>query len=516
MKENLKKPFIIGGISVFLLVLIIIIAFSFSGSKKVENSIFEVKRGKITNNFNVVGQVKPKDGVDLAFERSGKVSGKYYSVGDKVSVGKTLASLENYDLVANLHQAEANLKIQQAKFDELKRGARPQDLDIQESKLSGAGSSLIESKRNLIDKIQDAYTKSDDAIRGKVDQLFSNPKSTTPKLTFTISDSQLEYDIEFNRTILESTLNKWYSLLNTLNISEDLSVYSDTTIANLNSIKSFLDKVAFVVNGLTPNSQLSLATISGWRFDISTVRSNINTSIAGITSAKDKLEASVANYETTSSQYNLIIAGATEEQIRAQEGQVDAARAAVESAQAQISKTIIRAPFSGEVAKDDVVVGQIVSPNIPMISLVSNKSFDIQVNIPETNVSMLKVGDTAKVTLDAYGNKQIFDAKIISLDTAQTIVDGIAVYRAKLQFTTEDQRIKTGMTANVTISSASGVDKIFVPDRAIFKKKDKNIVFVVGADGLQKEREVVVGIRGVGENTEIVSGLKEGEKVFVY
>ncbi len=511
----MKKPIIAATIVLLGLVAFVFYAMSHSGIQN-GNSVFVVARGNIENVFKTTGQVKPKNGVDLAFERSGKVSAKYFNVGDKVSAGKTLVALENYDLVALLHQAEANLKIQQAKLDELKRGARNEDVLIQQSRLAGAESALVEAKQNAIDKIQDAYTKSDDAIRGKVDQFFSNPKSANPALTFVVPDLAKKEKLEFDRMVIETMLNDWYSDTLSLGASGDVSGPCDKAFSNLRQIKSFLDDLALVINALSPSSQLSQTTLAGWRADITLVRSNINTAISSITAAREKLEGAKMNYDIASAGTKMMAAGATPEQLRAQEGQVDSANAALESARAQLAKTIIRAPFSGEIAKDDVVVGQLAVPNVPLISIVSTNQFDIQTNIPESGISRVKVGDAAKVTLDAYNNNTFFDARIISIDSAQSVVDGVPVYRAKLQFVNEDNKIRAGMTANINIAGQTLQNVLYVPERSVFSREMKNLVFVVGKEGAAVEREVVAGARGTDGKVEIVSGVAEGETVLVY
>src|SRR3990167_179710 len=59
-----------------------------------------VSRGELVQEVSVTGRVKPAQSVDLQFESSGRVSSINYKVGDKVSAGATIASLENQDLQA--------------------------------------------------------------------------------------------------------------------------------------------------------------------------------------------------------------------------------------------------------------------------------------------------------------------------------------------------------------------------------------------------------------------------------
>jgi HlyD family secretion protein len=209
-------------------------------------------------------------------------------------------------------------------------------------------------------------------------------------------------------------------------------------------------------------------------------------------------------------------AGYTAEQIQAEEAQVKSSEANVMAYQAQLNKTIIRAPFNGVVTKQDAKVGEIITANAPTISLISDKKFEIEVNIPESDVAKIKVNNSAKVTLDAYGDDVKFQAQVVSVEPAETIFEGIATYKTKLNFLTDDERIKSGMTANIDILTNEKKDVIVVPQRAVIQKDENRIVRVVDSNGKIIERKVEVGLRGSDGNIEITSGLNVGDQAIVF
>jgi len=141
--------------------------------------IAAAKRMDIRQEVSVTGRVEPIESVDLSFEKSGRVRRVAVAVGERVSPGMILMSLENSDLYANRAEAEADLKVQQAILDEYRRGTRPEEILISEAKVKSAKSSVIDAASNLIDKINDSYTKSDDSVRNKVDQFFLNPRGSS-------------------------------------------------------------------------------------------------------------------------------------------------------------------------------------------------------------------------------------------------------------------------------------------------------------------------------------------------
>ena len=62
------------------------------------------------------------------------------------------------------------------------------------------------------------------------------------------------------------------------------------------------------------------------------------------------------------------------------------------------------------------------------------------------------------------------------VDPAETIIDGVATYKTTLQFTDEDVRIKSGMTANVDITGLEKKDVLAVPQRAVFARAGHRFV----------------------------------------
>jgi len=501
MKKIITKPAFIYSVAGVIVVIASLVIFLTLGRKNVNPSSVIVKKGTITDIVSLTGQVKASEGVDLAFQLGGKIAAHNVSTGDEVHVGQTLVSLENADLLANVHQAEANVKIAQAKLDEMNAGARAEDLSIAEDTAVGAQSSLVE-------KIRDAYAKSDDAIKNQTDSMFTNPKSINPQLVFQ-TDSQLKNDLESSRAGIETVLDSWSVSIGTLNNNSDLDKYESDAANNLSTISRYLNELASAVNALYPTSQISQVQISAWKASVSLTRNNIDLAISNLNTSK-------VAYDTAENKLSLTKEGATKEQLTAQEGQLDSAKASLELANASLNKTIIRAPFDGRVSKDDVTIGATVSAGTPLITIISDQKSEIRVNISEADISRVKIGDKAQVTLDAYGNSTEFDASVVSVDSSESVVDDIPVYQAKLYFTKEDPRIKDGMTANISVISDTHTDALIIPFRSILQKNNLYSVLVDNGTVNPEERSVQIGLKGNDGMVEILSGLKDGEKVLVY
>jgi len=511
-----KKKIII--ITIIIIALIPGAYFIFKGDNAPVYEFISAKKGEVLQEVSVIGIVRPAHDVDLAFEKGGKVSSVKADVGDKVSAGQILAVLYNLDIIAQLEQVQANLKDQEAKFEELKKGTRPEELSVYQTKVDNAKTALEEKRKSAVNNIQDAYTKSEDAVRNKTDQFFSNPRGSNPQLILTGINGQLKTDVEWGRFLMEGTLVSWNLFLNNLTVSGDLDAYIDTSKKNMEQAKNFLDDTALAVNSLTPNSSLTQTTIDTYKSNVSTARTNVNTAIANLTSAQEELKSAKATLLLAEQDLLLKKAGPTAEQLTSQEAQIEGAKASVSNYEAQVAKTILRAPINGIVTKQEAKVGEILAAGVVIVSVISESQFEIEANIPETDIAKIRIGNEARITLDAYGNDSVFEARVVKIDPAETIIEGVATYKITLQFIKKDERPKSGMTANIDILADKREKVIYVPQKAVTVKDGEKTVEILLDEktGATMEAKVKTGLRGSDGSVEIIEGIKEGDKVITF
>ena len=276
-----------------------------------------------------------------------------------------------------------------------------------------------------------------------------------------------------------------------------------------------MDKTAFAINITTAGSALSQTTIDTWRGEAATARTNVGIVVSNLLAADEKLKTAESNFSLANQELVLKKAGATNEQIQAQEAQVEKAEANVLSYRAQLSKTILRSPINGVVTRQNAKVGEIISANSVLVSIISEFNFEIEVDVPEVDVAKLELGDTAKATLDAYGDDEIFTAIVVAIDPAETFIEGVPSYKTTLQFKEENGRIRSGMTANLDILTDKKVGVIVIPQRAVIAKNGSKFVRVVVKEDII-EKEIKTGLRGSYGNIEVLEGLSEGEKVITF
>lgn len=533
-----------------------------------------VRRGDISQEVSVTGRVKPADNVDLSFEKSGAVLSILVKVGDRISRGQILATLNTEEILSQISQAIAGVEsakasflqyqsavdAQQAKLDELRQGSRSEEILISETKVANAQNSLADTENNLVNVknkaqvdlsnlydikpiLTDAYLKADDAINKQIDDMFSNDSSADPQLTF-FTSSQAEGDAEWKRKNAGVNLAQLKLGIDSLPSSQaNLDSLLDKTANYLNFILDSLDSLN---DALTYSSGLSSATLANYRYDANTARTNVNTAI---TSANTRKQAIIAQKATNQSNIttaeasvntaknilasaqddlNLKKAGATAQQLsaqlaalsqtkaaaQAQEAQIKSAQAILKNYQAQLAKSQIQSPINGIVTKQDAKIGEIASAGKSVISIISDTKFQIETNVTEADIAKVKIGNGAKITLDAYGNNVIFNGLVVAIDPAETMLEGVATYKVTLQFEKDDERIKSGMTANIDILTNERQNVLLVPQRAVRQKEggQQFILIDVGAKD-PIEKEIVAGLKGADGNIEIISGLNEGDKI---
>ncbi len=512
-KAVLKHPFIIG--SIVLLVLIAGGSYWYYEANITAPvySYIAVGRGSIVQEVTATGQVNAAENSDLGFERSGKIVAVNVVAGQRVGQGQALVQLFNADLVAQLDQAKANIKAQQARLDQMKGGARKEDVELKQSQLQKAQQDLINIYASAPDALKDALTKASYAVNGQTDAFFANAETSMPTFNYTVTDSQAKIDVEAQRVIVNNELSTWkveLAALSGISSQSDIDAAIARAQSHLSVIRIYLNRTMDAVTSAVGPSQ---DTMDANKAIINGALTSINATIAGVNAQQQTIASQKVVVTTYQDQLNLTMAGNTSQEIDAQQAQVDAAVATLKGVQAQIAKTYIIAPFAGTVSKASAKMGEIVSPNVSVVSLLSDNHFQIDTNIPEADIAKIHMGDSANVTLDAYGTGIVFNAAVGAIDPGQTIVNNIPTYKVTLQFTKEDPRIKIGMTANIDMVTGKADNAVLVAKNAIVRKENKEFVVVSGANGKPEEREIQTGIEGTNGMIEVVTGLQAGDKV---
>lgn len=146
-------------------------------------------------------------------------------------------------------------------------------------------------------------------------------------------------------------------------------------------------------------------------------------------------------------------------------------------------------------------------------SIASDEKATVSINVDELDITSVKEGQTAKITLDAIDGEE-FEGTITSVSSEASSGSSSAKYPVEITFDkTDDMRI--GMTASASISIDEAEDAVLIPVDALQEKGNKTFVYTKkDSDGnLSGEVEVETGLSN-GNKVEITSGLKSGDTVY--
>lgn len=169
---------------------------------------------------------------------------------------------------------------------------------------------------------------------------------------------------------------------------------------------------------------------------------------------------------------------------------------------ARISKTTIRAPFSGTIGLRLVSVGDYVKEGQDMVNLESLDPLKVDFRVPELALSQVKDRQTLQITLDALPDKA-YDGRVFAINPLIDANGRSIVIRA--QVPNKDGKLRPGMFARVRLFTSGLKDTLVVPEEALFPLGDDKYVYKV-VDGKATRQKIDIGQRREGR-VEVVNGL---------
>lgn len=240
-----------------------------------------------------------------------------------------------------------------------------------------------------------------------------------------------------------------------------------------------------------------------------------NRAVASASTAVTSRSADLARAEAALAS---LVASPRDVDVAALRASVDAAQAELEGALARLQKTRIVAPIDGIVTVVEIDPGEFASAGQAAITVLSSGTeYEVAMDVPESDVPKMTVGDAAEITFDAFGDARTFQGSLVKIDPAQKLIEGVVYYAATVSLASGQDLslVRPGMSSNVSVRTAELADAIFVPSRSVLVRDGAKYVRVQAADGTIEERSVRAGLYADGGKTQILSGLEEGETVIV-
>ncbi len=246
-------------------------------------------------------------------------------------------------------------------------------------------------------------------------------------------------------------------------------------------------------------------------------------SMSQFDSAKASYEVAIAQRNAQQAQFD-----ADNQSLKAALAQVRQWEQAVNLAKVNLERTRIRSPIDGIVISRNVDAGQTVAATLqsPTLFVIANdlKKMRLIANVSEADIGIVRTGQTAIFTVDAYPEKN-FNGSVDEIRLSPNVVQNVVTYEVLINVDNEELLLKPGMTATVYIYAIKKENVLRIPNTAlIFRPKDlkenpqtlEGTVVWILKNG---KTPVPVTIKtGISDDmyTEVISGdIREGNDVVV-
>lgn len=458
----------------------------------------------------VTGKVTSISKADILAVSSGEIISLSRKLGDYVGAGSVIASFENSSQRASVLQAQGAYEGAQAAL------AKASGSTAQNSGLSSAqaAQSAENAKVAASAALHSAYASLDDAVHTKSDGIFTNPRTNSPQLLPTVPDSQLVIRIQTQRVGLDAVLES-VRVLDGSDVDANITV----AISKAQTIASFLNDMVQALNKAIPTTDTSATTIANYQASAAAARSETLAAISSLTSAKTAYDAAVSGATVAQNSAS----GGTANDIASAQANVKAALGSLNAAQANLEKTIIRAPISGTIVSLPITRGGYV-PAFSQVAQISNPSaLEVETYVTSDDAKTLAVGGAA--TIDG-------STKGVIVSIAPALDPSIGKIQVKIGIVGDQKSLTDGDTVTVSLERSIGATKtavkntITIPIAAAKITPEGPVVFTVSSTTL-KANPVTFGAilggqvsvtQGLTLQMDIVTdarGLSDGEVVVI-
>lgn len=539
-----KKRFWI--ISAVVLAVVGFVAFQLlSGKPAVEYTLEQVKKGKIVQTVSATGVIESAHEISLNFKNPGKIVSLNAKEGADVKAGDILAQIDSGSINATINSSAANLASARANLEKVRAGASAEDINLTQEQLIKAQddySRLVQESgvqiKILKEKAVDSLNNAVFSIQTALNSVYGNLINTETTVNLLTADSSLQNKLNSDYAQLKIKFADLRLLIDSAKVGNGdeskITIAADSMRSYLNDINSLLDTAYSLSDKIINNTTYTTTKKDTIKSDISSQQASINAALVALQTARATLINSTNSYQTqiqssansvaiAQAQLDLKKSGPRNFDLTSAEAQVAQAQASLDKARADAGDYVIKAPIEGKITKVNFSLGETPTGANPFIMMLGTERYEIKVDIPESDITKIRVGEQVSIELDAFGSDHPFNGTVAFIDPAQTIIKDVTYYRNTVTFNPDswNDQIKPGMTANITIISEEKNDVLYIPQRAV-KIRAATLGEVPGkyveilVNGQTQEKEVIVGLRGDNGLVEILSGLSEGESVITF
>ncbi len=304
----------------------------------------------------------------------------------------------------------------------------------------------------------------------------------------------------------------WLEAVGTVQAAQTSQISSQTT-GNILEIRAHegdrvqSGQVLAVIDDAQPRAAVDQATAALTAAEKEVSAADSDFALAGSTLKRyqqlyEKKSVSPQEFDEVDAKYQS--AEAQRDMSRARQAQ---AAAALAQARTSLGYTRVRAPFAGVVTAKMADAGTLASPGTPIFTVEDTRAFRLEVNVDESDVHLVYVGQAAPVEIDALGNAQL-SGKVAEIVPAADPASRSFLVKITLS---ADARLRSGLFGRAHFARGQR-QALLIPRTAVVERGQLEGVYVLDANQIAELRYVTLGANA-GDKVEVLSGLQDGDKL---
>lgn len=506
-KWSKKKKIILG----IVILVIAIIGITLLKPKSVEVEKIEteaIQKRNIAKSISATGVIATSDTKNV----TGKLTGKEIKTvnikeGQKIAVGDVICTFDTSDLQENLATAQTSKNLTNAQSNLGVQGAqrslddatkeRDKQLSQMQKTVDGANSNLTAAKTNL-----ETSNAELNALNSNLEKLKAEKKNIEDKIA------------ALNTPTIPPVTNNVSGVENTTNtvIVEEPPLTSGGDLADL---QAQLGKVEVEITSTNNKIAQAKTKIANLQNSVNSAQSVVNQATEALNTTKDKLNSQIAALQdqVTSSQISTSL-GDTSSQTQ------------VKAIQDQIKEGVIKSTVNGTVTHVNVKAGDIYTGST--IAVIEGcEEFIVEAQIDEYDIPDIEVGMKVLIKTDATRDEELEGKVIYAAPNATTSNNAMAgmttstgttsaTYMVKIALDSQNERLRLGMNAKLSIITDSRENAWSVPYDAVYEREDgTHYIEILKNPETEEKQEINVekGLEGTYYVEIISNDLKDGMQV---
>lgn len=509
-----------------------------------------VETGAIMQTVSGTGQVSPARETALKSKTAGKILEVAVVAGQSVKAQDVIARIDDDDAQDAVYDARAALESAQIALDELYDPVDDLTLTQAENALVQAKESLASDQDDLAQSYKQGFTSAASAFSGLsaiisglqdiVAGASSYVTQSNPTYLDYYADAIKDYDSQASLLVAQSaaawrqTKDQYdrnftdYKKTSRESSNEEIENLINQTYETAKLAQEALKNTTTLIQrykDVMESQNLTAQTFSETHLSsLSSYTTQNNSNLSNLLSAKQAIAdagSTVINAERTldekTKSLDKLKQAPDESDIKSKTLAVEQKQRALDAAREALADCIITAPFDGVVAAIDIKTGDEISSGASVATIITGNQV-ASITLNEVDIAKVEAGQKAALSFSAVDGLTI-TGKVAQVGVMGSVSQGVVSYEVVIALDEVNPQVKSGMSVSAAVITQIKQNVLLVPSTAVKTANDGSAYVLMepsgeGADAVPREQAVSIGLSD-DQNTEIISGINEGDRVAV-